>query len=376
MMLRHISLVNFRNHREASLTFQPGANAFTGGNGTGKTNLLDAIYYLSMCKSYLNPVDVQNIRSGEDLFVIQGVFENLGAEDTVYCGLKKGQRKIFKMNQKEYERLSDHVGMLPVVMISPSDTGLVTEGSEERRRFIDSIISQFDKLYLDNLIQYTRLLSQRNAYLKKAAQSGKFDRASLEIYDEPIIPLGMKIFQARERFINDLNPIFNSYYSFISDGLEEVQIGYDSSLKTTDFRLLLESSLEKDRVLQYTGAGIHKDDLVFRISSMPIRRFASQGQQKSFLISLRLAQFDFIRRIRKLKPILLMDDIFDKLDDLRVSKLMELVSRENFGQLFITDTHPERLKSIFDSISMPVLCFNTGNGNISVSEPELSENNP
>ena len=364
MYLKKLSLLNFKNYEEAQLTFSEDVNAFVGGNGEGKTNLLDAIHYLSMCKSYFNPIDVQNMKHQCEFFLLQGIFINGNKEENIYCGLKKNQRKIFKRNQKEYERLADHIGLLPVVMISPTDTGLITEGSEERRKFIDSIISQFDKTYLDDLISYNRVVSHRNALLKQFAQARKFDEASLDIWDDQMIELGEKIYAKRLDFVNQFLPIFRDYYKFISLDREEVSVFYESHLHKGNFRDVLKGVLEKDRIMQFTTAGIHKDELVFTIEGHPVKRFASQGQQKSFLIALKLAQFDFIKEIKKMKPILLLDDIFDKLDNLRVKRLMELVSKDNFGQIFITDAHPERVTRVFEEINVEVKLFNVQKGSI------------
>lgn len=357
MFLQKLSLINFKNYSEAELSFTPGAQAFVGDNGSGKTNLLDAIHYLSLCKSYFNPADNQNIRHDADFMLLQGTYELNGHRELIHCGLKRNQRKVFKRNNKEYERLADHIGLLPVVMVSPVDSMLITEGSEERRRFIDSIISQYDKAYLDDLIAYNKIVAHRNALLKQFAQRRTFDQDSLSIWDEQLIPLADKIFVKRHEFIVRFSPIFQQHYGFITDAREKVAVTYESHLEEGNFAATLSAALEKDRMMQYTTTGIHKDDLVFTIGSYPVKRFASQGQQKSFLIALKLAQFDFIKEIKQVKPILLLDDIFDKLDDSRVRRLMELVSRENFGQIFISDTHPERVGKIFDGISRPIRIF-------------------
>jgi DNA replication and repair protein RecF len=364
MFLRRLSLLNFKNYAEAELTFSPNANAFTGNNGEGKTNLLDAIHYLSLCKSYFNPLDSQNIKHDAGFFVLQGYYDMNGTEENISCGLKRNQRKVFRRNQKEYERLADHIGFIPAVMISPVDSMLITEGSEERRKFTDSIISQYDKLYLDDLINYNKVISQRNVLLKQFAQSRRVDNASLEIWDMQMIPLASTIYKKRLQFIERFIPIFQNHYKFICGGKEEVTINYESHLHQRNFADVLKTALEKDLVIQYTSSGIHKDELDFIISGYPVKRFASQGQQKSFLIALKLAQFDFIKEIKKLKPILLLDDIFDKLDDTRVKRLMELVSKDSFGQIFITDTHPERVKGIFDKINVTIQMFNIINGNV------------
>ena len=364
MHLKKLSLINFKNYCDAGIEFDAGVNAFVGGNGEGKTNLLDAIHYLSLCKSYFNAIDGQNIKQQEDFFILQGVFELDGIEENVSCGLKRGQKKIFKRNQKEYDRLADHIGLLPVVMISPTDTNLITDGSEERRKFPDSIISQFDRNFLEDLITYSRALMQRNTYLKMAAQSRSFDLDSLEIWNEQLVITGVRVHAARQRFILDLIPIFRYYYNFISGERETVDIRYESHLNDGDFKTSLAESTDRDRILQYTSVGPHKDDLVFIINGFPVKRFASQGQQKSFLIALKLAHFDFVSKQKGLKPVLLLDDIFDKLDDNRVGKLMELVSKDNFGQIFITDTHPERLLSIFENMGVAIRTFPVRNGEL------------
>jgi DNA replication and repair protein RecF len=364
MFLDRISLINFKNYPDASLEFSEGVNAFVGDNGSGKTNLLDSIHYLALCKSYFNPIDVQNIRQGEEFFVLQGIFVINGTEEAISCGLKKGQKKVFKRNQKEYDRLADHIGLIPVVMISPVDSCLITEGSEERRKFLDSIISQLDRNYLEDLIAYMRILSQRNAYLKQAAQNKSLDMDTLLIWDDQLVQYGQRIHKARTEFISELIPVFEKYYSFITEQKESVDLNYESQLNEKDFTEALAMSLDKDRYLQYTSVGIHKDDLTFLINDMPVKRFASQGQQKSFLIALKLAQYDFMRNHKRTKPVLLLDDIFDKLDDHRVARLMELVSNKNFGQIFITDTHPERIRHIFAAIGTGIRTFLVSSGTV------------
>ena len=372
MHLRKLSLLNFKNYAEADLEFSSNANAFVGNNGSGKTNLLDAIHYLSLCKSYFNPADNQNILHGAEFLLLQGSYDLGGEEEQIHCGLRRGQRKVFKRNNKEYERLADHIGLLPVVMISPVDSMLITEGSEERRKFIDSIISQFDKHYLDDLISYNKIVAHRNALLKQFAQSRSFDPASLEIWDDQLIPLADKIFVRRHEFISRFGPIFREHYRFISGGKEDVSVQYESHLEEGNFRSALQSAREKDRMMQFTTQGIHKDELVFTLGGYPVKRFASQGQQKSFLIALKLAQFQFIKELKGIKPILLLDDIFDKLDDTRVTRLMELVSRENFGQLFISDAHPDRVGKIFQDMGIPIRVFEVESGvvrNNTISSP-------
>lgn len=347
MYLKRISLLNFKNYPEASIEFNHRINCFTGNNGEGKTNILDAIHYLSFCKSFFNPIDSQNILYEAPFFLIQGSFHNDTQEDDIYCGLKRNQKKQFKRNKKEYQRLSEHIGLYPLVMISPSDSELISEGSENRRKFIDSVIAQFDKEYLDILIHYNKVLSQRNALLKQFSVSGKIDKDSLEIWNIQLISSAEKIYAKRKLFITDFIPIFQKYYELISGGNEIVSLNYISHLNENDFAQLLDSSLKKDLVMEYTTTGIHKDDMEFIMNAHSVKKYASQGQQKSYLIALKLAQFDFIKKIKNITPILLLDDIYDKLDDNRVNHLMKLVSSNNFGQLFITDTHSKRLADLF-----------------------------
>jgi DNA replication and repair protein RecF len=366
MYLQKLNLINFKNYPEAELSFSEGINCLAGQNGGGKTNLLDAIHYLSLCKSYFNAADSQNILTDAPFFVIQGTFE-LQNEITIYCGVKRGQKKQFKINNKEYEKLADHIGLLPLVMIAPIDILLIIEGSEERRRLIDGIISQYDKEYLDSLINYNKILSQRNSYLKQLSQQKNIDKAMLEVYDEQLIPLASIIFKKRKDFLDEFIPVFKNYYSYIADNSEEVGISYESQLTERSMDALLHEMLNKDLALQYTSVGIHKDDLDFTIKGMSVKKFASQGQQKSFLIALKLAQFEFIKKIKNLKPLLLLDDIFDKLDEQRVSKLLRLVANGEFGQVFITDTNENRIWEMFNDIDVPIKMFEVKDGIVNTS---------
>jgi DNA replication and repair protein RecF len=346
MYIRDLSVVNYKNLAQADLHFSAKLNCFIGKNGVGKTNILDCIYYLSFCKSYFNLPDHQNLRHNEDFFVLQGKYEIQDQQEDIYCGFKTGHKKKFRRGKKEYERLSDHLGLIPLVMISPSDSILIQGGSEERRRFMDSVISQYDRPYLDLLLRYNRALLQRNNLLKNFAANNIFDRDSLEIWDEQMILNGEKIHRKRKEFINDLLPVFQRYYEYISEKHETVKLEYQSQLNNGDFRALISESIPKDRILQYSSTGIHKDDLDLKIGDYPIKRLGSQGQNKTYLISLKFAQYDFIRSINKTDPILLLDDIFDKLDSSRVEKIVNLVSENSFGQIFITDTNREHLDSI------------------------------
>ena len=334
MHLRQLSVLNFKNYEEAELSFSEGINCFVGDNGEGKTNLLDAIHYLSFCKSFFNPIDSQNIRFEQAFFMVQGIFGNGDKQDTIYCGIKKGQKKQVKRNKKEYERLADHIGRYPVVMVSPSDISLVSEGSEIRRKFMDSIISQYDSVYLDTLIRYNKVLSQRNALLKHFWAERTFDPISLEVYDEKMVQLGQAIYDRRKEFLEEFIPIFQDYFTDISGGKEIVTLEHRSHLKDADFKTQLELHLAKDRAMHYSTVGIHKDDLLFKISGMPLKKFGSQGQQKSYLLALKLAQFECIRKIKGVMPILLLDDIFDKLDDNRVKQLLLLVSNHSLWSDF------------------------------------------
>ena len=367
MYLKQLSVVNFKNYTDAELTLSDGVNAFLGNNGAGKTNLLDAIHYLSLCKSYFNPIDSQQIKQGADFFIITGVFDRNEQSEAIACSVKRNQKKQFKRNKKDYQRLADHIGLLPLVMVSPYDISIIIEGSEERRKFIDNVISQTDNFYLDELILYNKVLANRNALLKQIADTGRYDPALLEIMDDQLISSGKRIFEKRKAFMEAFTPVFNRHYQFLSDNAEKVELAYESQLLNGDFATLLKRTIEKDRALERTTAGIHRDDLQFVIHGMPMKKFGSQGQQKSFLIALKLAQYSFLTQQKGFKPLLLLDDIFDKLDDHRVTKLMQMVSDNNFGQVFITDTSASRVSGIFDNIGVPVKIFK-------VKEGEIDEN--
>ena len=358
MYLKKISLFNYKNFSEANFDFDNKINCFVGKNGIGKTNVLDAIFHLSYGKSYFNPLAVQNIKHGEDFFVIEGEFEKKDRSEIVICSLKKGQKKILKRNGKQYDKFSEHIGFIPLVIISPADRDLIVEGSETRRKFIDTVISQLDSNYLNQLIQYQKTLSQRNALLKYFALNQVFETDTLSIYNQQLDELGKIIFEKRKVFLADFVPIFNKHHQTITGSAETVQLVYESQLFEKDLLQLLQESINKDRVLQYTSAGIHKDDLSFEIDHYPIKKFGSQGQQKSFLIALKLAQFEFVKKNSGENPILLFDDIFDKLDETRVGKIIEMVNNSDFGQLFISDTHPERTEAKIKSTHQSYKIFN------------------
>ena len=357
MHLQKVTLVNFKNFESQTFDFQEKINCFVGNNGVGKTNVLDAIYYLSFAKSYFNPVATQNIRHSEEFFMIQGEYQIDNKIDTVVCSLKRGNKKVVKRNGKAYEKFSDHIGYLPLVIISPADRDLITDGSDIRRKFIDSVISQSDHKYLQTIIKYNKVLAQRNSLLKYFAVNRTFDALNLRVYDEQLNNYGSIIFKKRSAFLEKFIPIFKKRYEVISNSNESVELVYKTQLKDVDFLTLFEENIERDRVLQYTSAGIHKDDLVFEIDGYPIKKFGSQGQQKSYLIALKLAQFDFIKEQSKVKPILLLDDIFDKLDDMRVAQIITLVNNEDFGQLFISDTHKDRTEEVVKLTKQPYKIF-------------------
>ncbi|GAA3624646.1 DNA replication/repair protein RecF [Flavivirga jejuensis] len=345
MILKSLSLLNYKNFDSKSFTFNDKINCIVGNNGIGKTNVLDAIYHLSFGKSYFNPVATQNIKHNEEFFVVNGDYEKDNKTEKIVISLKRGQKKVIKRNAKAYEKFSEHIGFLPLVIISPADRDLIIEGSTTRRKFIDSVISQSDKNYLSHLINYNKILAQRNALLKYFALNHTFNKDTLEVYNSQLTDFGTRIFEKRDTFLKEFIPIFKARYEAISNGNEAVNLIYDSDLFDGTLETLLQNVINKDKALQYTSVGIHKDDLHFNIEGHPIKKFGSQGQQKSFLIALKLAQFDFIKAQSGVNPILLLDDIFDKLDEHRVAQIIKLVDDENFGQLFISDTHAKRTEA-------------------------------
>lgn len=357
MIINKLSLYNFKNHSEKKFEFSPQINCFVGNNGVGKTNILDALHYLSVGKSFLGNTDINNIKKDEDFFTIDAEIQNDDSEDIIKISQPKELKKIIKKNDKSYDRMADHIGYLPSVMISPYDSNLISDSGESRRKFLDSMISQTNSEYLFELIQYQKTIQQRNALLKYFAKNRVFDKDSLEIYDEPISRSGTKIFEKRREFVSQLNPIVQNFYNIISGGKETVSVIYESHLFDNSFQNLLKDNIERDRMLTYTSKGIHKDDLLFDMDAVLIKKIGSQGQQKSFLIALKLAQMSLVKELTGKTPILLLDDIFDKLDDQRVSQLIELVNQENFGQIFITDTHRERTESVVKKINEESIIF-------------------
>lgn len=363
MFVKNLKIINFKNHTEKSFDFSPKINCFVGNNGAGKTNIIDALHYVSVGKSFLGISDFQNIytsttpNTNADFFTIEAEIEGEEKNDIIKILLQKESKKIIKKNDKTYEKIADHIGFLPSVMISPYDANLISDGGESRRKFLDSMISQTNSEYLFNLIQYQKTLQQRNALLKYFQKNRTFDNDSLEIYNEPLSKFGSKIYEKRKEFLEAILPTIQHFYEIISKGNEKVTVIYESDLQDSDsqsnrnLKEILKENLEKDRLLTYTSKGIHKDDLRFEMNGNLIKKFGSQGQQKSFLIALKLAQIKRIKEITDKNPILLLDDIFDKLDDNRVAQLIELVNEQNFGQIFITDTHKERTESVVKRIN-------------------------
>jgi len=355
--LQYLRLFNFKNYREAEINLHPKINVFVGLNGSGKTNILDAIYYLAYSKSYFNTVEAHNIHHGEQQFSLEGHFERAGTSDQILCTYVKGDRKRLFKNKKEYTRMSEHIGQIPTVIISPADADLITSGSEMRRKFMDGILAQTDPVYLKSLLDYQRLLSQRNALLKYFAANRTFDAEQLGLYNDQMRTPAEYVFQRRTAFVESFNPLFCETYGAIAEGRESVQIKYKSALRKQDWSELMAENESKDRVLQYTSSGIHRDDLSFVMNDHPVKRVGSQGQRKSFVIALKVAQFDFLKASIGVRPLLLLDDIFDKLDATRVASLIQLVHGPKFGQIFITDTHDDRTREAIQSVSSEYAMF-------------------
>jgi DNA replication and repair protein RecF len=373
MILTKLSLVNFRNYRDAEVSFCNTVNCFAGPNGSGKTNILEAIHYLAMTKGYFSATDTQNLKHDTRMFIVRGEFsDNSEQDDVVLCSLRHGHKKQFLVNNNEYDRLGDHIGKFPVVVIAPADHNIITGGSDVRRRFMDSIISQTDRSYLFTLISYNQALMQRNALLKKFSITGLVDKPSLEVWNERLCELAGPIYTRREEFIKHYHVMFTKHYNFISGGNENIDIQYISTLQKESLLNQLERNMVRDSEVKHTTAGIHKDDISISLGGYPVKKYASQGQQKSVTISLKLAQYSFLQKNGSAKPMVLLDDIFDKLDDQRVMKLMELVGNGDFGQLFVTDTSDEKMTSTFRSVGIDCKVFHVLNGEVRQQSPQLA----
>ncbi|MDD3789186.1 MAG: DNA replication/repair protein RecF [Petrimonas sp.] len=363
MVLQQLSIINYKNLAQVELELSPKINCFIGNNGMGKTNLLDAVYYLSFCKSYTNPIDSQIIKHDADVCMIQGKYEFSGnTPEEVYCAIRRRQKKQFKRNKKEYDRLSDHIGFIPLVMISPADNELITGGSDERRKFMDVGISQFDKEYMHALMRYNKALQQRNALLKNDAED--IDATLLDVWEEQMADDGAFIYQKREAFIEQFIPIFDRFYKQISRSNETVSLDYISQLKEEDFADKLRQSRRRDTLIGHTTVGIHRDELEMLLDGFPIKKVGSQGQNKTYVVSLKLAQFHFLLETGNTTPILLLDDIFDRLDALRVEEIVKLVSGDEFGQIFISDTNREPLDKVLARLNNDYHVYSVKDGEI------------
>ena len=364
MILSGISLLNYRNLQEVEIEFSPGINCFIGSNGMGKTNLLDAVYYLSFCKSAVNASDSSNIMHDAPFFMLQGEYcSGSGIESLVSCGLKRGEKKQFRKDGKLYERLSDHIGTVPLVMVSPADSELIAGGSEERRRFMDVVISQYDKEYLQSLIRYNRDLQQRNALLRGEREP---DADMMSLIEEMMAQEALSINKCRRDFIDELVPIFTRFHNAITGGSEPVSLNYRSHLNDGNLPDMLRASRSDDRRLGHTSKGVHRDELAMLLGGYPLRREGSQGQNKTFLVSLKLAQYDFLRTKGGEMPLLLLDDIFDKLDSYRVEHIISLVSGDGFGQIFITDVNREHIDNILEHVTGEYRLFGVENGSVAL----------
>jgi DNA replication and repair protein RecF len=357
MYLKDISIINFKNFEQFEAEFSPRFNCILGNNGVGKTNLMDAVYYMSFTKSHFNAIDRHNIKHNADMFVVQGNYLKKQENVKMHCGLKRQGKKQIKCNGKSYDKFSEHIGLLPLVFITPSDTDMIKSGSDLRRKYLDGVISQYDKTYLKQLLKYNRALDQRNALLKSINPNNPYDEDALLIWDERLHQTASYIYRERQKAIDALVPIFNAYYAKISGNREQVTIGYKSKLHAKSMKDLLIDSRKRDLILQHTGVGIHRDDLEFELNGHPLKRTGSQGQEKSLIIALKLAQFEFIYKTTDVRPMLLLDDIFDKLDALRIKQLVDLLSDEKYGQVFFSDTSETRLPDLLKQVDVDVRIF-------------------
>ncbi len=360
MYLKKLVLINFKNIAQAEITLSERLNCFVGDNGAGKTNVLDAVYYLSMSKSALTMTDGQSVRHGEDFFVVEGTYAgDSGSSDTVNCSFLRRSGKVLKLNGKEYDRVADHVGRFPVVMVSPQDSVLITDAAEERRRYLNAFLSQLDRDYLASLMRYNAVLAERNRFLKSSS-----DEQMLQIYDMQLADHAARIYERRRDIIDRMRPLVAEFYRQLSGDREQVEIEYRSELASASMGELLLASRERDIVNGFTTSGVHRDDMSLRIGGYPLRKYGSQGQQKSFLMSLKLAQYRILTEVCGERPLLLLDDLFDKLDTSRVENLLTLVAGDGFGQIFITDCNRSRLETILSRAGEKYALFTVEGGDI------------
>ncbi len=369
MFLKDIKLTNFKNYALAKLDFSEGLNCFIGLNGSGKTNLLDSIYAICMTKSYFGVSDRQIVKNEENFYRLESSIKRVDSDISIVVKYQNSKKKIVEKNKVPYEKMAEHIGTFPIVMIAPDDIKLILDSGETRRRFIDNVLCQDDPVYLQHLLSYNLLIKQRNAALKKIRKANQPDRLLINTYDTQLVPSCHYIHKKRTEFLEAFLPVFKGFYVVISDGTEPVDIRYRSQINDQDYSELLKANFEKDYYLEHTSTGIHRDDLVFDFGGKALKKIASQGQRKSFLISLKMAQYEFLRRRKNIKPILLLDDIFDKLDAERVAKVMQLLQEDTFGQVFITDTDRERINSIISQVDKPHIEFSVVQGKVEMYEP-------
>ena len=368
MVFNNLSLFNFKNFESAKAGFVDGINCLVGSNGVGKTNILDALHYLSLGKSAINPIDTANIRYNQESFFIKSGITRKDSTLEVLCTVQNGKKKSLKVNQEEYSRLSEHMGVLPVVMISPNDNSLIIDGNEARRKFFDSTISQINKQYLFNLVRYQKALKQRNALLKEFGQKMKVDADRLAPYDNELLNLSGELFEVRAKFLDKFESRFDRLYKKLSHEHEQVKITYESHWQKQEPEKLFRSAIKRDLALQRTTVGVHRDAYHFMIDGKPIKRFGSQGQQKSLIVALKVAQFEELKKAAGVTPVLLLDDIFDKLDDQRMAILLQMVCDKDFGQIFITDARPERTRTMLAENKLAARIFTINDGSIEAIE--------
>ncbi len=362
MHLTRLILTNFKNYERQELSFSPRLNGLAGLNGMGKTNLLDAVYYTCLGKSHFGLTDSNVVRRGADFFRLEAYFEHAGIQEKIVAKVQPRRRKVFERNDAPYDRLSEHIGLIPVVIIVPDDTLILLEGSESRRRFLDNTLSQLDPVYLEQLIRYNKVLSQRNAALKQMAEQHRYQPELIAVYNDQLLAPAQYVYEQRRGFLERFTPLVQDNYRKICGQSESVDLAYQSRLHDAPLSELLAGAAEKDRILQRTTVGVHKDDLAGAVAGFPLKRYASQGQLKSFVLALKLSQYECFRREKNMRPLLLLDDIFDKLDQQRVAFLLELLSGRDFGQVFITDTHTDRLSGLIRQIGVEHCLFKVEHG--------------